>query len=205
MKNKYHEIAKSIRSNAKQVLESKKIDFMIREIGELFYTGSYALDLMTWNDIDIQVVLKEGVNPIEALGSIFNVLAKDPDFIEAKLIHFRGNFKPKMPRGVYLGIKMDCLDLGGLWKLDIWSLAKSELEKNRILIETLTSKLDTQNRDLILELKHEMMAGSKRVPQMGSHFLYKAVLLEGMREKSSIYKYFAKQGLSIKNDFPNIN
>lgn len=197
MTNTYQGIAKSIRNNAKQILESKNIDSTIRKMGDLFYTGSYALDLMTWNDIDMQVVLKEDVNPIEALGSIFNLLAKDPDFIEAQMIHFRGNFKPKAPRGVYLGIKMDCPDLGGLWKLDIWSLAKLDFEKNRSLIETLSSKLDPHNRGLILELKHEMMAGSKRVPQMGSHFLYQAILLEGIREKEALYKYFANQGVFI--------
>ncbi len=198
MKNTYQDIAKSIRSNAKQVLESKKIDSIIRGMGELFYTGSYALDLMTWNDIDMQVVCKEGINSIEALSSIFSLLSKDPGFIEAKMIHFHGNFKPKMPRGVYLGIKIDCPDLGGLWKLDIWSLAKSDFEKNRLLMETLASKLDLENRDLILEFKHEMMAGKQRVPQMGSHFLYQAVLLEGIREKEALYKYFATHGLSIK-------
>ncbi len=36
---------------------------------------------MTWNGIDMQLVLKEDVNPIEALGRIFTFLTKDPDFI----------------------------------------------------------------------------------------------------------------------------
>lgn len=198
MKKNYHEIANSIRSNAERILESKNIDSTIRKMGDLFYTGSYALDLMTWNDIDMQVVLKEDVNPIEELGNVFNLLVKDADFIEAQMIHFHGNFKPKMPRGVYLGIKIDCPNMGGLWKLDIWSLAKPDFEKNRLLIKTLKSKLDSQNRDLILELKHEMMAGSERIPQMGSHFLYEAILLEGIREKEAIYKYLANKGIEIK-------
>jgi hypothetical protein len=158
--NIYQDIAKAIRSNAKEILESKNIDSTIRTMGDLFYTGSYALDLMTWNDIDMQIVFKEDVNPIEALSSLFNFFVKDPDFIEAQMIHFRGNFKPKMPRGIYLGIKMDCPDLGGIWKLDIWSLTKPDFEKNRSLIKTLSSQIDSQSRDLILELKHEMMAGS---------------------------------------------
>lgn len=192
MTNIYQDIAKNIRSNAKKILESKNIDSKIRKMGDLFYTGSYALDLMTWNDIDMQLVLKENVSPIEALSNLFNFFVKDPDFIEAQMIHFRGNFKPKMPRGIYLGIKMDCPDLGGIWKLDIWSLTKLDFEKNRSLIETLSSQLDAQSRDLILKLKHEMMVGSKRVPQMGSHFLYQAVLLEGIREKQAVYAYLAK-------------
>lgn len=194
MTKNFQEIAKSIRSNAQQVLEEKKIDATIREIGELFYTGSYALDLMTWNDIDMQVVVKNGTNAIEALGTIFNRLAHDPGFIEAQIIHFRGDYKPKMPRGVYLGIKIDCPDLGGIWKLDIWSLEKQDFEKNRLFIETLQSKLNSQNRALILELKHEMMDGNERVPQMGSHFLYQAILLDGIRDKEAVYKYVTSQG-----------
>ena len=114
------------------------------------------------------------------------------------MIRFHGNYKPKMPRGIYLGIKIDCPDLGGIWKLDIWSLEQADFDKNRSLIETLQSKLDLRNRDLILELKHEMMAGSGRVPKMGSHFLYQAVLLEGISDKGAIYNYFANHGLSVK-------
>jgi hypothetical protein len=198
MNSQFQEIAKTIRSNAKKVLESKKIESMVQEIGELFYTGSYALDLMTWNDIDMQVVIKEGIEPIETFANLFKQIAKTPGFIEAQMIHFQGNYKPKMPRGLYLGIKIDCPDLGGIWKLDLWSLAKPDFEKNRSLIETLKARLGPHNRDLILELKHEMMSGSERVPQMGSHFLYQAILLEGIQDKEALYQYFAKQGVSIK-------
>lgn len=198
MTTTFHEIAQSIRMNAKQVLESKKIDSTIRKMGELYYTGSYALDLMTWNDIDMQLVIREGLDPIESLGTIFSLLSKDPDFIEAQMIHFRGNYKPKKPRGVYLGIKMDCPDLGGLWKFDIWSLDKLDFEKNRSLIETLRSKLNPQKRNLILELKHELMAGSERVPEMGSHFLYQAILLDDLKERPAIYNYFATKGVNIR-------
>ncbi len=201
MTKNFQEIATSIRNNARQVLETKKIDSAVRGIGELFYTGSYALDLMTWNDIDMQVVVKSGIDAIEALGKLFNHIINDPDFIEAQMIHFRDDYKPKMPRGVYLGIKMDCPDLGGLWKLDIWSLAKPDFEKNRVLIETLKSKLDPENKALILKLKHEIMAGSTRVPQMASHFLYQAILLDGIKDKKALYKYLAAQGISIKSDF----
>lgn len=194
----YQETAKSIRTNAKRVLKSKKIDFILRNLAKLFYTGSYALDLMTWNDIDMQIVFEPHINPLEALSNLLTYLTKDPDFIEAQIIHFHGNFKPKMPRGVYLGVKIDCPNLGGIWKLDIWSLATTDFEKNRTLIKTLKSKLDPKTRNLILELKHEMMSGNDRVPQMGSHFLYQAILLNGIKDRKALYAYFANQGVTIK-------
>ena len=200
MINLYQNIARSLKSNAKYLLDSKNIDSSLREIGDLYYTGSFALDLMTWNDIDMQVVLKSTLNPIEALSKILALLSKDPDFIEAQLIHFKDKYKPKMPRGVYLGVKMDCPDQGGIWKFDIWSLAKHDFEKNRELIENLRSKLDERSRNLILELKHEMMNGSDRVPQMGSHFLYQAILLEGIKEKNTLYEFLAARGISLSKN-----
>lgn len=187
--------AKAIRRQAKELLERKKIASLLEEMGELFYTGSYALDLMTWNDIDMQIIVKEGSNPLDVLGLVFQRLAKDEEFVEAQLIRFQGGYKPKMPRGVYLGIKMNCPDLGGLWKLDVWSLDKKDFERNRQLILELQKKLTAENRELILTIKREMMAGKDRMPQMGSHFLYQAVLFEGIKDKKGIYEYCASRGV----------
>lgn len=191
-------LAKTIRNNARNILESKNIDACIRKIGDLFYTGSYALDLMTWNDIDMQVILKANLDPIDALGNLFLQFAKDPDFIEAQMIHFKGDYKSKMPRGIYLGMKFNCIAYGGVWKIDLWALAKEDFEKNRSLIDKLQSLLDSDSRSLILRLKHEMMQGTGRVPQMGSHFLYQAVLLEGIKDRESLYNYCSKHGVEVK-------
>lgn len=199
MTKNFEQIATTIRNNGKKLLESKKIEASIQEIGELFYTGSYALDLMSWNDIDMQVVLKTGTDPLDALGKIFTQLSRDPGFIEAQVIHFRGKYKPKMPRGVYLGLKIEEPDLGGVWKLDLWSLEKEDFEKNRALIELLKSKLTPETRALILEMKHELMAGRERVSQMASHFLYQAILLEGIKEKGALKTYLSEKGISIES------
>jgi len=191
-------IAKEIRTNAKHVLEKKNIETSLENYGELFFTGSYALDLMTWNDIDMQLVLKDDVDPINVLGEFYRQITKDPGFIEAQMISFKGKYKPKMPRGVYLGIKLDFPEHGGVWKLDLWVLAKADFEKNRSLIEELKSKLDSETRKFVLELKHEMMTGSDRVPQMGSHLLYKAVLLNGIKRRDELFEFFAKHGIDVK-------
>ena len=197
------ETALSIRNNATKLLKSKNIETMIEIAGDLYYTGSYALDLMTWNDIDMQIVLKDGLDPTEVLCNLFNQLAKDQSFIEAQLINFQGDYKPKMPRGVYLGLKLNCKDLGGMWKLDIWCLSKPDFDKNRALIEILKSKLNDNNRDLILDFKHEMMSETGRVPQMGSHFLYQAILLEDKTDRESIYNYLEERKIVVNKSSTN--
>ena len=192
------EVARSIKKNAQKVIQETGIDAVSEKFGELFYTGSYALDLMTWNDIDMQIKCKKGINELDALNQILSSMLHLSGFIEGKIIHFKGDFQPKMPRGVYLGLKVDIPRLGGLWKLDIWSLRSADFKKNRDLIQSLVSKLDQSTRDLILQVKTEMMKNYGRVPKMGSHLLYQAVLLNGVREKEAIYNYFDIQGLDVK-------
>lgn len=197
------ELALFIRNNATELLKSKNIEGMIKDAGDLYYTGSYALDLMTWNDIDMQIVLKDGMDPTEVLCNLCSQLAKDESFIEAQLINFQGDYKPKMPRGVYLGLKLNCKNLGGMWKLDIWCLSKFDFDRNRALIESLKSKLNSSNRDLILEFKHELMSETGRVPQMGSHFLYQAILLENKIDKESIYNFLEERKIHVNKSSIN--
>jgi len=188
--------AKIIRENAKELIREKKIEEMIGEIGELVYTGSYALDLMTWNDLDLQIVLKKGLNPVEELGKVLLHFAYDPDIIETQMIHFKGDYKPKMPRGIYLGIQLNTPRFGGLWKIDLWVLQEADFEENRELIRQLESRLTPNNRELILEIKHELMKNN-RIPQRGSHVLYQAVLFEGITEKKAIYRYLENEGVKL--------
>lgn len=195
----YTETAKSIRTNARKILETKKIEDILKNAGDLFYTGSYALDLMTWNDIDMQLVPKDGLCPIDILGDFLKYISKDPGFIEGKMIRFNGTYKPKMPRGVYLGIQLDSPEYGGRWKFDIWVLSKEDFKKNRDFIQEIQKKLDPCTRKLILELKHEIMAGDERMPQMGSHFLYQAVLLNGIRNKEDLCQFYISQGMDLSS------
>lgn len=197
--NKPEEIAKKIRDNGEALLRSKNILTKLQNLGEVYFTGSYALDLMTWNDIDMQIIVKESLDPLQALSQFYLEIAQDSDFIEAQLINFTGNYKPKMPRGVYLGLKIDSPEFNGMWKLDLWALAPFDFNLNRSLIEQLKSKLDQTQRSLILNLKHELMKPTGRVPQMGSHWLYQAVLLNGLKDQDSIFDYLRKQGVCIES------
>jgi hypothetical protein len=195
--NSCEDLAQKIRENGKKLLDNKKIVSFLQELGELYFTGSFSLDLMTWNDIDMQIILKEGIDPIPEFCRFAEMLGNDPDLIEFQLINFTGKYKPKMPRGVYMGIKIDSLDHGGMWKLDLWSLAKADFNKNRELIEKLAKELTPEDRSLILNLKHELMKKSGRVPQMGSHFLYQAVLVEKLKERDLIFDYMVSQGVVL--------
>ena len=193
----YTQQADEIKDNATQILCNLGLVDKIKKIGTLYYTGSYALDLMTWNDIDLQIVLPQGVNPMAALGDLFKEVSCNPDFLEAKIVHFKNNYKRKMPRGVYLNIKIDSPSLGGIWKIDVWVLDKEDFDKNISLLQELRSKMTPELREFILECKHAIMQGQDRMPQMSSHLLYQAILLEGMRDKKDLTAYFSAHNIEV--------
>lgn len=186
-----------IRKNAQLVLEKIGLIPLANKYGELFFTGSYALNLMTWNDIDMQIVFQQGRDPKEAFLEIFGHFVKTPEFIKAEVIHFTGDYKSFMPRGFYLGMHMNFSELGGIWKLDLWALSEKDFQKNRSLLEALEEKITPESRALILAIKRDLMKKEGRVPQMGSHFLYQAVLLEGIKDRDLINEYLRKNGVSL--------
>ena len=188
------EQASLIRQNAKQVIKSLEIFKVFQKYGSLFFTGSYALDLMTWNDIDMQLVAKDGLHLKQAFSEIFSHFLNHDAFIKSKVIHFHGDFKPMMPRGLYLGLEVFFQELGGVWKLDLWVLQQKDFDKNRAFIKEIENLLTPKTRDLILEMKHEMMSGNYRVPQLGSYELYKA-LIKGYKSKKEVIQYLKEKKL----------
>lgn len=193
--NEHAETASAIHRNAQGLLSAKGIHRILKDVGELYFTGSYALDLMTWNDIDMQLVTREGVTPFDALMTFLGHISKDAGFLEGQLVNFKGGHKPDMPRGLYLGVKLHDQAWGGLWKLDLWVLEQADFEKNRSLIDAIRSNLTPGTRDLILTVKHAMMAGQGRVPPKASHTLYRLVLFEGIRNLERLYLSLADEGV----------
>lgn len=182
------EIAKNIRENGAELLKKKGLETFLAQHGTVYMTGSYELDLMTWNDIDMQLVTDE--DPMRVFSQLVEHVSLDPDLIEVRIIRMVGNYKPRMPRGIYAGILLNCPELGGEWKIDIWVLEQKDFEANRLLVDLLKTKLTSDNRELILEMKHELMGQDVRVPKMASHLVYQAILLEGIDDKEALRKKF---------------
>ena len=191
------EIANTIRSQATDLLKIKNIPSLLSEMGQLYFTGSYALDLMTWNDIDMQLVLKEGFSAPEALVKVIGHFACESEFIEGRIMHFAGNYKPQWPRGYCLCLKFNVPSLGGLWKLDLWVLPKEAVDHNKAFMEQLKNALSDQSRELILKIKFELMQSSGRVPKKGSFWLYQAVLLHGLKEKGAILDFLRSKEVPL--------
>ena len=180
-----------IKKNGEQLLNSLALYDLLAPFGSLYFTGSFSLDLMTWNDLDMQLVLKEPAQAKETLLHLVRHFFFDPRFIKAGLIEFQGDYKPSMPRGLYLGLKLNDPSYGGEWKLDLWIFSQEEVEKNQRFIQELQQVLTLELKLLVLELKCELMGAQGRVPQGSSYSIYQAIL-QGHRDRESILKHLHK-------------
>jgi hypothetical protein len=183
-----------IYQQAKQLIKEKSLEEVLSDFGTLVYTGSYSLNLMTWNDIDMQFVAKDGVDPRQVIVEVHKHFLEDKELIKSQTINFSGDFKTTMPRGWYIGIQLNCLNLGGNWKLDLWQLKQKDFDANREFVDQVKAVLNSEIRTLILEIKNDLMKGQGRVPQLGSYFLYKAIL-KGLREKEEIFHFLKENGV----------
>jgi len=198
MTQSYLEIANQIHSQADAVLQRLKLSSLIEMLGELYFTGSYALNLMTWNDIDMQIMVKKELTPQKALMQIMDLFVNQKGLVKAQIINFNYDYKPHWPRGMCLSTQINFPDLGGIWKFDIWSLQEDDLRKNQLLLGQLQDRMSEGAKKLILEIKHELMQQSGRVPKMGSHWLYQGVLLHGLVEKKAILNFLKERGVEIQ-------
>lgn len=193
----YLKLADNLKAQADSVLQRIKLALHIEKLGQLYFTGSYALNLMTWNDIDMQIALKEGMSPTNALLQLLGAFVHETYFVKAQVINFSEDYKPHWPRGYCLCLNLNLPELGGIWKFDIWTLEQKDSEKNQTLIHRLENSLTEETRVLILQIKHELMKASGKMPKMGSYWLYQAVLIKGLRDKSVILNFLLEKGVEL--------
>ena len=58
-----NQTTQELKIKADSLLLKKGIHSLLEKYGQVFYAGSYVLDLMAWPDIDLNLVVNKGKNP----------------------------------------------------------------------------------------------------------------------------------------------
>jgi len=173
----------------------------LASMGEIHFTGSYALDTMSWPDIDLELAptSKERTSP-EILGSLAGLLFVDQRVSKADFRNFTHHSRPGMTRGFCLSIQvldqaLEPLGQGLFWKVDLWILEDSC--PSRLFMEKLLTQMTPNTKELILHYKRVWTKMYGRPPQMASYFLYQAVVFEGLKEEQEILAYLRERGVKV--------
>jgi hypothetical protein len=179
----------SLRTEADEILWGMGLHSLLQEYGQVQVTGSYALKLMAWRDLDIYLVTER-----LSLSAFFELGGRIAEWLGPARIHFRNERIARtdgLPGGLYFGIY---LGSGGerTWKIDLWCITPQQYQELRAYHEGIASRLTDPLRLNILAIKSQcwMKPGYRRTYSSGD--IYRAVLEEGVQDLAGFDAYLRR-------------
>jgi hypothetical protein len=181
-----------LRAGAADVLVDLDLFERLGTVGRPVQTGSLALGLMVWRDIDVTVLC-----PTLAVAPIFEALRPLALHPRVRRLVFRNdtghwNTDPDYPDGLYWGV--DCRSQAGDdWKLDVWFLREGTTQFDLQHIDSLPPRLTSESRLAILRIKDAWHRRPEYGSDVRSYDIYEAVLDYGARTPAEFEAYLRER------------
>ncbi|MEI6843324.1 MAG: hypothetical protein WCK48_02370 [bacterium] len=177
-----------------KIIENLNLKEILGKYGEFCLVGSMDYGLMTWRDIDVDLVTENEPRNEEYL-QIVEKLFSQPNVKKLSLIDDRESEDPNRPDSMYIGVKYED-EYNDTWKIDIRLLSRKNIvtDKTKKLID---EKMTEESRNNILLIKSGVHDNPKYHKKFFSVDIYEAVLLFGVREMEGFKEYLSKQGKSL--------
>lgn len=176
----------TIKKEADGILFEKGLLNILNSFGTPHISGSYALDLMTWRDLDIYLQVDD-IHEIDffALGGKIRAA-----FNPVKM-SFRNELIGKtkgLPTGLYWGIYLGN-EREGAWKIDIWAVEASECQRLISSCKKIKQKLTPATELQILEIKSQCWKDPEYRRSYNSTDIYNAVLEKNIADIDGFRAY----------------
>ncbi len=181
-----------LQAEATGVLRDLDLVERLGTAGRPIQTGSVALGLMAWRDIDVTVLC-----PSLAIAPIFEALRPLALHPNVRQLRFRNdtgrwNVDPAYPDGLYWGVDYRA-EGGADWKLDVWFLRDGSSQHDLEHIVTLPPRLTPERRLAILRIKDVWQGRAGYGTEVRSYDIYEAVLDHGVRTVAEFDAYLARR------------
>ena len=180
----------SIRDNADKILYQYGLRKKLEEYGTVHIVGSYNMNLMTWNDLDINIECREqSYNRIFSISNDINQILKP--------YRFEGMCSDNDRESFY---GCETAVTGEPWNIDIWFKHKNKImesqKKCEEIIEYIT--LNPSVKDIIIDIKlkliEQRLYGINKLSNRHYHSIeiYNAVQKEGIKSFSDFIEKYPK-------------
>lgn len=164
--------ADGLKIEADNVIFECKIVDTLSELGKINFVGSYALDLLHRNDIDIIVT-----SNVCSQDLAISVTKKFLESNKYQTVGFADyiNYETPYLHGYYW--ELIVLRDGKKWKFDVWYTAEEKaktIEVTQMILDKLVTNKDARAK--ILELKQKYFDGEKYSEDMNGIKIYEKVL-----------------------------
>lgn len=176
-----------IKKNADRILYEFGLLDKLEEFGKAHIIGSYRMDMMAWNDLDIDI---ENDNMsldklYELTDYVLNVFR--PIWYEAK-----EELTPDGKRVWFHGFETEIT--GELWNADLWFFDKETIKNAERYCDDIASRADRVQKDMIINIKNELIArGLYSFERYRSIDVYKAVIENGARDTEDFLRLFGNR------------
>ena len=176
----------------------------LQKYGEPIIVGSFALELLTRRDIDVEVIV-ESLDKKQVQGICSYLVGLNLPRMDLTVMDNTLDKVPQLPNSYYVGIKYidknvpfnDRNTRNPLaWQIDIHFLT-SEDSKARAKDEEIKSKLTPERKLSILEIKYFMATNPKYHRTIFSVDVYDAVLDHGVKDLEGFQKYLQESGREL--------
>jgi hypothetical protein len=184
-----------IRNEADEILHEKGLLSILKRFGTPHITGSYALDLMTWRDLDIYIETEDISEEIFfRLGAEIN-----SRFSPVKMSYRNERIKKTagLPMGLYWGIYFGN-ERKGAWKIDIWAVDAQECRQRIQFCDAIAARLTPLAKQIILTIKSNCWQDPEYRRSYSSKEIYEAVLDKGITTIEDFRKYISSAGASVQ-------
>lgn len=168
----------SIRRNAERFLNETDLLSILRKYGEPFLTGSFHMDMMAWNDLDIYLCADADAAGMYALMADINTCLQP--------IRLEGMVQPEQKRLFY---SAETLFRSDRWNVDIWVKTREEIQESLSFCASVLLRVQNnpELKEIILAIKRRLISmqlygfDKHHARHYHSMDIYSAVLNEGVR------------------------
>jgi hypothetical protein len=188
----------SLQEEATEILEKLNLLVFLSKFGKAKLVGSAALGLMTWQDIDIDLAVDE-LKEDDYFQTV-RYLFSNPE-IKRLILSDNRNLDEKLklqgiPVSMYLGVFVRG-ENGSEWKIDIRFVSGSLVRAEKYINE-IKSKLNDENREIILEIKSAICTHPKYInKEIFGVDVYASVLDGKVKNFNEFKKYLSNKGIIL--------
>lgn len=167
----------ALRAEADQLLCDTGLKKTLSRFGTVHIGGSYALQLMTWRDLDVYLEA-----PGLAVSEFFTLGNQIAGLLDPWKMFFTNNrqqLDATYPPALYWGIRLGDIRKGA-WKIDLWAMESADCCRALENSNKLAARLTAESRQAILSLKSQLCHHPDYRDTITSQMIYDAVLDQGV-------------------------
>jgi hypothetical protein len=176
----------ALRAEADALLQKHRVLDLLRRYGTPHLSGSYAMQLMTWRDLDIYVAM-----PDLSVAAYLDLGRELGRALGPRKLSFTDHLNFPATEGLpglYWGIRTDDLASGG-WKIDVWGVTPAVCAERIEHCRSLAARIDRNARQSILTIKNDVCRLPAYRNTITSHHIYEAVLSGRARTVEDFWKW----------------